>query len=212
MRVGLLLVPRFVGRTLRERIGYQPLPVAEVVELAISLARAVHFVHEAGLVHLDLSANDVLLADGKTPMIDLRRTLGRRVLEEEGRWIHGGITGCEAPEMLRGDKAGRETDVYSLGAVLYQMLTGRAALIRGAVGLEAIRNILELDPERPRSFNRSVDRALESICLRCLAKHPTRRYGSAASLAGELERWRSGAGQTGLIGRLWRRFLARAWR
>ena len=190
-----MLVQHFVGRTLGQCIRDQPLPVTEAVELAITLARAVHFVHEAGLVQLDLVANEVLLVDDKTPVIDLRRTLGRRVREEGLRWIHGGITGCEAPEVLLGDKTSRETDVYALGAILYRMLTGRAAVIRGAVGPEAIRMILELDPERPRSINRSVDRALESICLRCLAKHPTGPDGSAALLADELERWRSAPGR-----------------
>jgi serine/threonine protein kinase len=207
-----LLVQRLEGRTLKEHIGYQPLEIGEAVGLAISLARAVHHVHEVGLIELDVFTNNILIADDKTPMIDLRRTIERRVLKEEGHWIHGGIAGCEAPEVLRGDKASRETDVYALGAILYEMLTGRAALTRGAVGMQAVRNILELDAERPRSFNKSVDRALESICLRCLAKHPTGRYGSAALLAGEMERWRSGVEQTSFIGRLWRGFSARAWR
>ena len=71
-----LLVQHFVGRTLGQCIRDQPLPVTEAVELAITLARAVHFVHEAGLVQLDLVANEVLLVDDKTPVIDLRRTLG----------------------------------------------------------------------------------------------------------------------------------------
>ena len=78
--------------------------------------------------------------------------------------------------------------------------------------MEAGRNILERDAERPRSFNKCVDRVLESICLRCLAKNPTGRYGSAALLADELDRWRSGVEQANLICRLWRGFLARAWR
>ena len=154
-----LLVPRFAGETLRERIADRPLPIAEAVDLAIALCRAVHFTHDAGFVELDLSANQVVLAAGRPPMIDLRRTLTRRVLEVEESWIHGGITGCEAPELLRGEEAGREADVYSLGAILYQMLTGRRPLTPGAAGLLAIREILERDPERPRTVNKCVDRA-----------------------------------------------------
>ncbi len=205
-----LLVPRFAGDTLSERISDRSLPVAEAVDLAIALCRAVHFAHETGFVALDLSAHQVLLADGRPPMIDLRRTLTRRVLEAEGCWIHGGITGCEAPEVLRGEEAGREADVYSLGAILYQMLTGRRTLTPLAAGLAAIREILERDPERPRKVNKCVDRALESICLRCLAKQRTRRYDSAASIGEELARWRSNAREPGLIGWLRRRFLGRA--
>jgi hypothetical protein len=207
-----LLVPRFAGDTLRERIADRPLPVAEAVALAIALCRAVHFAHDAGFVELDLSAHQVLLADGRPPMIDLRRTLTRRVLQVEGCWIHGGITGCEAPELLRGEEAGREADVYSLGAILYQMLTGRRTLTQLAAGPAAIREILERDPERPRKVNKCVDRALESICLRCLAKQRTRRFDSAASIGEELARWRSNAREPGLIGRLRRRFLGRACR
>lgn len=188
-----VLGPRFAGGTLRERIADRPLPIAEAVELAIALCRAVQFAHDRGFVELDLSARQVLLADGGPPMIDLRRTLARRVLEVEGCWIPGGITGCEAPEILRGEEAGREADVYALGAILYQMLTGRSTLTRGAAGPAAIREILERDPARPRAFNRRVDRALESICLRSLAKQPTGRYASAAALGDELAGWRSKA-------------------
>jgi serine/threonine-protein kinase len=188
-----LLVPRFAGDTLRERITDRPLPIAEAVELAIALCRAVQFAHDQGFVKQDLSARQVLLADGRPPMIDLRRTLTRRVLQVEGCWIHGGITGCEAPEVLRGEEAGREADVYSLGAILYEMLTGRSMLTRRATGPAAIREILERDPARPRTVNKRVDRALESICLRCLARQRTRRYDSAASLGDELVGWRSKA-------------------
>ena len=130
----------------------------------------------------------------------------------ERSWIHGAITGCEAPEVLHGEEAGREADVYSLGAILYLMLTGRRTLTQRAAGPAAIREILERDPERPRTVNKCVDRALESICLRCLAKQRTRRYDSAASLGDELARWRLNALQPGLIGRLRRRFLGRAGR
>jgi serine/threonine protein kinase len=202
-----LLVPRFAGHTLSERIADRPLPAAEAVDVAIALCKAVHFTHDAGFCELDLSAHQVRLADGRPPMIDLRRTLTRRVLQVEGCWIHGGITGCEAPELLRGDEVGRAADVYSLGAILYQMLTGRRTLTPGAAGLAAIREILERDPERPPTINKRVDRALETICLVCLQKDRTRRFNSAALLEDELERWRSNAPQPGLIGCFRRRFL-----
>jgi serine/threonine protein kinase len=205
-----LLVPRSAGGTLRERIADGPIPVGEAVEVSMALCRAVHFAHDNGFVDLDLSPRQVLLADGRPTMFDLRRSLARRVLQVEGCWIHGDITGCEAPEVLRGEKAGREADVYSLGAILYQMLTGRRTLTRDAAGPIAIREILERDPDRPRTINKRVDRAIESICLRCLAKQPTSRYDSAQSLWDELARWRSKPVLPGLIGWLRRKFPGRA--
>jgi serine/threonine-protein kinase len=206
-----LLVQELDGQSFRERIRSQPLPVAEAVELIITLANTVHFLHEAGIVQLDLIPIAIFLSKDHRWMIDLQRTIERRVLSEEGSWIPGGITGCEAPEVIKGrDVAiGREVDVYALGAILYQTLTRRAALIQGAGGLEAIRKILESNPEPIRTFNRQVDRYLESICLRCLAKDPKQRFDSARSLGDELERWQSGIRRPAiLIDRLRRRFLA----
>jgi serine/threonine protein kinase len=210
-----LLLEHVAGQSLKGRITAQPLTVAEAVELSIGLANAVEFLHRQGFDDLDLATIGVFFSEDGTLKIDLRRTLDRRVfggIESDGSFIMGGITGCEAPELIEGqvDRNGREADIYALGAILFEMLTGRAALIRGAVGLGAIRRILELDPVRPRSLNKSVDRALESICLRCLAKNPRERYASAASRAREVERWRAGAERTHLIGQLWRRFLAAA--
>jgi eukaryotic-like serine/threonine-protein kinase len=212
-----LLMEPFAGRNLKERIRDQPLTVAEAVELSIGLADTMEFMHREGVDHLDLMTSGVLYSEDGDFRIDPRRTLDRRVfgvIESDGWFIYGGITGCEAPELMSGQvsPSGREVDVYALGAVLFEMLTGRAAVIRGEVGLRAIRNILDLDPERPRSLNKRVDRALESICLRCLAKDPARRFGSAASLAGELKLWRASAERTNLIGRLWLRLFRGAWR
>jgi eukaryotic-like serine/threonine-protein kinase len=208
-----LLMEPFAGRNLKERIRDQPLTVAEAVELIIGLADTMEFMHREGVDNLDLITSGVLYSEDGDFRINPRRTLDRRVFGpvEADEWvIHGGITGCEAPELMGGQvsPSGREADVYALGAVLFELLTGRAALIRGEVGLRAIRNILDRDPELPRSLNKRVDRALESICLRCLAKDPARRFGSAASLAGELKLWRASAERTGLTDQLWHRFLA----
>ncbi len=211
-----LLMEHVAGRTLKERIGAKPLTVAEAVGLSIGLADAVEFMHREGIAGLDLTTTGVLSSEDGTLKIDLRRTLDRRVfggIESDAWIIMDGITGCEAPEMITGkaDRNGRAADVYALGAILFEMLTGRAPLIHGAVSaLEAIRNIVELDPARPRSMNRNVDRALESICLRCLAKDPPQRFGSAASLADEMKRWRTSAERTGFFDRLRRMFLAAA--
>ncbi len=175
---------------------------------SIDLANAVEYLHRAGISDLDLTSAGVLFSLDGSLKIDLSRTRDRRIYEEitpDGSLIVGGMTGCEAPELFldQVDRNAQASDVYALGAILFEMLTGRVPLIRGAVDrVVKIQKILHADPQRPRLLNRNVDRTLESICLRCLRKDPADRFGSAASLAKELERWRERAERSGLIHRL----------
>jgi hypothetical protein len=160
-----------------------------------TVARAVHYAHQRGILHRDLKPGNVLLGPDDHPYLTdfgiARRIEGAKTFTQDG--IIVGTPEYMAPEQATGEKKALTTavDVYALGAILYEMLTGRPPF-QGVTPLETLRFATEREPARPSSLARGVDKDLETICLRCLEKDPRRRYGSAELLALELESWLAG--------------------
>jgi eukaryotic-like serine/threonine-protein kinase len=180
------------GGTLKERLAGTPQPLRESAALLATLARAVHAAHVAGVLHRDIKPSNVLFdRDGIPKIADFG--LAKRMDVEEGETITGQVIGTPsymAPEQAQGwaREIGHAVDIYALGAVLYEMLTGRPP-IKGETGAETIKLVLEEDPVSPSHLRPHVSFDLETICLKCIARDPRKRYANALALAEDLDRF-----------------------
>ncbi len=183
------------GQSLAERIKQGPIDIPTAVRLVAAVARAVEHLHQQGIVHRDLKPSNILLdAEGMPYVTDFG--LAKIFAEGTDMTATGVIAGTPsymAPEQASGRRAAvtPATDIYSLGAILYELLTG-VPPFHAESPLDTLMEVLGGDPATPRSINPRIPRGLELICLKCLAKEPTERYSSAAALADDLDRFARG--------------------
>ena len=182
------------GGSLEKKLNGVPLPPAEAARLVERLAHAVHAAHQHRILHRDLKPSNILLeADGTPKITDFGLA---KKLDEVGQTASGAVLGTPsymAPEQARGrlQDLGPATDVYGLGAILYELLTGRPPF-KAATTLETIVQVMSAEPAAPARLQPGTPCALETICLKALAKEPGRRYAGAQELADDLKRFLAG--------------------
>src|SRR6266498_2211208 len=180
------------GDQLDAVVRREPMSVRRAAELIAKVARTVYYAHEHGILHRDIKPGNILLdQEGEPHLTDFGLA---RLVETESTVTRTmevlGTPSYMAPEQAVGNNARvtGATDVYGLGAVLYQLLTGHPPFAGGTT-FETVRLVLDTEPRQPRLWNPKVDRDLATICLKCLEKDPQHRYSSALALAEDLDRW-----------------------
>ena len=180
------------GGQLDQVVRRTPISIRQAAELIAKVARTVHYAHEHGILHRDIKPGNVLLdKNGEPHLTDFGLA---RLLDAQSSVTRTidvlGTPSYMAPEQAAGETTNlsKATDVYGLGAVLYQLLTGQPPFAGGTT-YETIRLLRDTDPQPPRSLNPKIDRELSTICVKCLEKDPKRRYFSALALAEDLEHW-----------------------
>jgi eukaryotic-like serine/threonine-protein kinase len=199
------------GGTLQRKLDRETMSCQQAAETVELLARAMQTAHDHGIIHRDLKPGNILLTrDGIPKITDFG--LAKQMHTDSGHTQTGSILGTPnfmSPEQAEGrlEEVGPASDVYSLGAILYCTLTGRPPFI-GATPMETLGQVVHDEPLPPSRLQSRVSRDLETICLKCLAKSPEKRYGSAAELADDLRRHLNGepirARAMGRVEQVWR--------
>lgn len=199
------------GRSLADLLKEGPLDPMRAAQFIATASRAVQYAHERGILHRDLKPSNIILAKDGTPKIT-DFGLAKRLHEDPELTLPGqtvGSPGYLPPEQvaLKHGPAQPASDVYGLGATLYCLLTGRPPFLADTLA-KTLAQVEHDEPTPLRRINRAVPRDLETVCLKCLEKEPSRRYASAQQLADDLEKWRTGqpiqARPAGPVERAWK--------
>ena len=181
------------GGTLKHQLSGRPHSAKSAARLLITLARAVHYAHQQGIIHRDLKPANVLMsADGTPKITDFGLAKQLRLISDltDAGFVVG-TPDYMAPEQARGKTVGPASDIHALGMLLYELLTGKPPFV-GDSDEEIMQLVVRLDPLPPSRIIAQVPRDLETICMKCLEKQPSKRYATAAALAEDLERFLAG--------------------
>ena len=181
------------GGSLAEHIEHLADEPEEAMALLAKVAKAVHHAHQRGVLHRDLKPGNILLDESGEPLVtDLG--LAKSTTNDSNLTNTGAVMGTPAfmpPEQAAGGGVTTAADIYSLGAIMYQLLTGQPPH-QGESAIDTMMRVMKGPPDPPRKKNKGVDRYLEAICMKCLAFEPESRYSSALQLASDLEAWATG--------------------
>src|SRR5512137_2648263 len=183
------------GPSLAQVVGHQPLPAPRAAGYLKTIAETVHYAHERGILHRDLKPSNVLIDEHDEPKV-MDFGLAKRIEKDTELTLSGQVLGSPnyiPPEQAAAHRGlvGKRSDVYSLGAILYHLLTGRAPFA-APTAAETLQQVQTADPVSPTVLSPHLPRDLKTICLKCLEKEPARRYQTAQELAEELGRWLRG--------------------